>query len=86
MQRPLQVLHFCSYLLQIEVNTFENANLRMPNYIFAKAATPMNSHFERTLFIYKFCADFAMQNPFKVQSTQPDTAWYQFIKHFPLKE
>ena len=46
----------------------------------------MNSHFEGTLFISKFCADFTMQNPFKVQSTQPESSQYQFIEHFPLKE
>jgi len=39
----------------------------MPNYIFAKGPTPMNSHFERTLFKSKFCADF-IAKPF--QSTE----------------
>ena len=41
----------------MEANTCENAYFRMPNYVLSKAATPMNSHFERTLFTSKFCMD-----------------------------
>ena len=70
----------------MEANTCKKAGFRMPNYVLSKAATPMNSHFERTMVTSKFCANFAMQNPFKVQSTHPDKSWYQFIQHFTLKE
>ena len=70
----------------MEAKTCENSDIRMPNYVSPKAATPMNSHFLRTMFTSKFCADFAMQNPLKVQSTHPGTSWYQFIEHFTLKE
>ena len=45
----------------------------------------MNPHLERTIFTSKSYTDFAMQKPFKAQSTQPDTAPYQLIKHFTLK-
>ena len=40
----------------------------MPNYVLLKDATPMNQHFEITMFTSKFCADLAMQKPF--QSTE----------------
>jgi len=56
----------------MEANTCENADFRMPNYGLSKAATPINSHFERAMFTSKFFTDFAMQTPFKVWSTQPD--------------
>ena len=58
----------------------------MPNYIFAKAATPMNPYLERTVFTSKSTADFAMQNLFKVWSTQEEMPRYQFFAHFTLKE
>ena len=45
----------------------------------------MKQHFEITMFTSKFCADFAMQNPFKARSAQPDMTRYQFIAHFALK-
>ena len=70
----------------MEANTCENTNFRMPDYVLSKAATQMNSHFERTMFTLKFCVDFAMQTPFKVRSTHPDMSRYQFIEHFTLKE
>jgi len=64
----------------------ENSNFRsMPNYVLSKAATPMSSHFETPMFRSKSSADFAIQNPFKVLSTQPDTSQYPFIKHFTFK-
>ena len=58
----------------------------MPNYVLSKGATPMNQHFEITMFTSKFCMDFAVQNPFKVWSTQPDTTRYQFFIQFALKK
>ena len=70
----------------MKANTCKNADFCMPNYVLSKAATPMNSHFEITIFTSKFFADFAIQNPFKLQSTQPDTTQYQFIEHFALKK
>ena len=70
----------------MEANTCENAYFRMPNYVLSKAATPMNSHFERTMFIYTFCMDFAMQDPLKLRSTHPDMSRCEFIEHFTLKE
>ena len=67
----------------MEANACKNADFRMPNYVLSKAATPMNSHFERTMFTSKFFADFAMQNLSKyLWSKQPDTSWYQFVAHF----
>ena len=68
------------------IGTCENANFRMPNYIFAKAVTLMNPYLARTMFTSKSTADFAMQNPFKVWSTQEETSRYQFFAHFTLKE
>ena len=58
----------------------------MPNYIFAKAATPMNPYLERIMFTSKSTTNFAMQNPFKVRSTQEEPSRYQFFAHFTLKE
>ena len=82
----MKLLHFFHIILQIEVNTCENDNFRMPNYIFAKAATLMNPYLERTMFTSKSTSNFAMQNPFKVLSTQEETSRYQFFAHFTLKE
>ena len=45
----------------------------MSNFVLSKGATPMNQHFEITMLKSKFCADYAMQNHFKLRSTQPDT-------------
>ena len=70
----------------MEASTCENANFRMPKYILSKATPPLNSHFERTMFTSKFFADFAMQNPFKVRSTQPDMSCYPFFAHFAFKK
>ena len=70
----------------MEVNTCENSNFHMPNYVLSKAATPMNLQFERTKFTSKFCTDFGMQKSFKDRSTRPDISQYQFIEHFTLKE
>jgi len=72
--------------MKIEVNTCDNADFRMPNYIFAKAATPLNPYLERTLFTSESPEDFAMQNPFKVRSTKEEMSRYQFFAHFTLKE
>jgi len=58
----------------------------MSNYVLSKGATPMNKHFEITMFTTKFCADFAIQNPYKVRSRQTDMTWYQFFAHFALKK
>ena len=69
----------------MEANTCENAYFHMTNYVLSKAATPMNSHFERTMFTSKFCMDFAMQNPYKVRSTHLDMSRYQFIQNFTLE-
>jgi len=38
----------------MEANTCEKADFLMPNYILSKAAKPMNSNFERAMFIPKF--------------------------------
>jgi len=46
----------------------------------------MNPFLERTMLTSKSTADFAMQNPFKVQSTQEENSLYQFFAHFTLKE
>jgi len=46
----------------------------------------MNPYLERTMFTTKSKADFAMQNPFKVRSTQEETSWSQFFAHFTFKE
>jgi len=46
----------------------------------------MNPYLERTMFTSKSTADFAMQNPLKVRSTQEETSWYQLFAHFTLKE
>ena len=37
------------------------------------------------MFTSKSYADFAMQDPFKARSTQPDTARYQFIEYSTLR-
>ena len=64
---------FANNFLQIQASTWESADFHMPNYVLSKGATPMNQHFEIIMFTSKFCTDFAMQNHFKVRSTQPDT-------------
>ena len=46
----------------------------------------MNPYLERTMFTSKSTADFAMQSPFKVRSTQEEMSRYQFFTHFTLKE
>jgi len=70
----------------MEANKCKNADFCMPNYVLSKAATPMNSHFERAMFTSTFFVDFAMQNPFNVWSTQQNTSLYQFFAHFALKK
>ena len=60
------------------------------NYVpISKGITPLNPYLKRTMFTSKSTADFAMQTPFKVRSTQEDTSWYgtyHFIAHLTLKE
>jgi len=58
----------------------------MPNITISKGATPLNPNLERTMFTSKSTAYFAMQNPFKVRSTQEETSRYQFFANFTLKE
>ena len=64
----------CSVKLSFHPSTSKyqtrvKTNFRIPNYIFAKAATPLNLYLERAMFTSKSTANFAIQNPFKVRST-----------------
>jgi len=68
-----------------KANTHEKSLFRMPNCIFSKGATPMNSSLERTMYTSKSYADFAMQKSFKDRNTQPDMVRCQFFEHFSLK-
>ena len=70
----------------MEANACEDSDFPMPNYVLSKAATPLNSYLERAMFTSKSTADNAMQNPFKVRSTQEETSRYQLFAHFTLKE
>ena len=85
-QHTLKVLCFCRAVHFLHANTYEKSNFRMPNFIISKDATPMNTYLERTMFTSISATDFAMQNPFKVRSTQEERLWYQFFAHFTLKE
>jgi len=58
----------------------------MPDYVLSKGATPMNQHFKITMFTSKFCTDFALQNPFKVRSTQLDTTLVPIYRTFCFGE
>ena len=41
----------------MQTNTCQKSNFRLPNYVLSKAATPINSQFERTIFTPKSCVD-----------------------------
>jgi len=52
----------------MEANTCENAKFQMPNSELSKVASPMNSHFERTMFSSKFCADLPCKTLWKYRA------------------